>query len=78
MPCWLQVYHKAALVTTRDFWRLLLRDQVNLVRLSDSFRHIDSMESMADKTYKLVLDRRVPGLAGRPAAHGCWSLRAVR
>ncbi len=48
----LLVYHKASLAATRDFWKLLLRDEVDLVALSRSFRRIDEMEVMAEKTYK--------------------------
>lgn len=55
----LVVYHKAALLATRDFWRLLLRDTVNMVHLTKAFRRIELMEKMAEKTYKLVLERWV-------------------
>lgn len=51
------VYHKASLVATRDFWRLLTRDRVPLDRLGHSFKRMDEMESKAEATYKLVLDR---------------------
>lgn len=44
-------------MATRDFWRLLLRDTVDLVKLAHVFRLIDSMESSADKTYRMVLER---------------------
>jgi hypothetical protein len=53
----LLVYHKASLVATRDFWRLLTRDVIPMERLGHSFKRIDEMELMAQKTYKLVLDR---------------------
>lgn len=53
----LLVYHKAALVAARGFWRLLMREQVPLEGLSGAFQKIDTMERLADKTYKLVLDR---------------------
>jgi len=51
------VYHKASLLTMQDFWRQLTRETVSLERLGDSFKRMEQMESMADKTYKLVLDR---------------------
>lgn len=51
------VYHKAALVATRDFWRLLTHDRVPLDRLGHSFKRMDEMESKAEATYKMVLDR---------------------
>ena len=57
----LQQYHKAALISTRDFWRLLLRENINLRLLTKAFRRIDLMEMMADKTYKIVLERWVGG-----------------
>lgn len=53
----LQSYHKAALVATREFWRLLLRNSVNLNSLTRAFRKIEQMERLADKTYKVVLER---------------------
>eukprot|EP00882_Tetradesmus_deserticola_P006573 GHRQ01006917.1.p1 GENE.GHRQ01006917.1~~GHRQ01006917.1.p1 ORF type:complete len:1485 (+),score=562.58 GHRQ01006917.1:723-5177(+) len=53
----LLVYHKASLVATRDFWRLLTRDVIPMERLGHSFKSIDEMEVMAEKTYRLVLDR---------------------
>jgi hypothetical protein len=53
----LLVYHKASLVATRDFWRLLTREVIPMERLGHSFKRIDEMEFMAEKTYKLVLDR---------------------
>lgn len=53
----LLVYHKASLVANREFWRLLTRDTIPLERLGHSFKRIDEMEFMAEKTYKLVLDR---------------------
>lgn len=53
----LLVYHKASLVATRDFWRLLTREVIPMERLGHSFKRIDEMELMAEKTYKLVLDR---------------------
>eukprot|EP00879_Flechtneria_rotunda_P020397 GHRR01021459.1.p1 GENE.GHRR01021459.1~~GHRR01021459.1.p1 ORF type:complete len:889 (+),score=208.65 GHRR01021459.1:224-2890(+) len=53
----LLVYHKASLVAARDFWRLLTLDVIPLERLGSSFKSMDEMESMAEKTYKLVLDR---------------------
>lgn len=52
-------YHKQALVATRDFWRLLMRERVNLRALTAAFRKIDKMESMADKTYKVRREGRV-------------------
>lgn len=60
----LMVYHKAALVATRDFWRQLMHDVIVLERLASSFKRIDEMEGMADKTYKLVLERCVVGVTG--------------
>lgn len=51
------MYHKASLVATRDFWRLLTRDRVPLDRLGHSFSRMDEMESKAEATYKIVLDR---------------------
>lgn len=51
------VYHKASLVATRDFWRLLTRDRIPLDRLGHSFSRMDEMESKAEATYKIVLDR---------------------
>lgn len=51
------VYHKASLVATRDFWRLLTHDSIPLERMGHSFKRIDEMELMAEKTYKLVLER---------------------
>jgi hypothetical protein len=53
-PRLLLVYHKASLVATRDFWKLLLREEVNLVALAHAFRRIDQMEGLAGKTYKWV------------------------
>ncbi|KAG2422329.1 hypothetical protein HXX76_016114 [Chlamydomonas incerta] len=53
----IQSYHKAALMAMREFWRLLLNDAVNLNSLTSAFRKIEKMESLADKTYKLVLER---------------------
>lgn len=53
----LLVYHKASLVATRDFWRLLTRDKVPLDRLGHSFTRMEEMESKAEATYKMVLDR---------------------
>ena len=53
----LLLYHQAALLATRDFWRLLLHRDIPLVTLTTAFRRIDKMEVMADKTYKLVLER---------------------
>lgn len=57
LPRSLLVYHKASLVANREFWRLLTRDTIPLERLGHSFKRIDEMEFMAEKTYKLVLDR---------------------
>jgi hypothetical protein len=51
------VYHKASLVATRDFWRLLTREKIPLDRLGHSFSRMDEMESKAAATYKIVLDR---------------------
>lgn len=56
-PC--QVYHRAAVLASRDFWRLLRKDHINLVYLTAAFRRIDHMEVMADKTYRTVLERYV-------------------
>lgn len=53
----LLVYQKASLVATRDFWRLLTRDKVPLERLGHSFTRMEEMESKAEATYKMVLDR---------------------
>lgn len=44
-------------MANREFWRLLTKDTIPLERLGHSFKRIDEMESMAEKTYKLVLDR---------------------
>jgi hypothetical protein len=44
-------------VATRNFWRLLTRDHVPLERLGHSFKRMDEMESKAEGTYKMVLDR---------------------
>ena len=46
------MYHKASLAATRDFWKLLLREEVNLMALAGAFRRIDQMEGLAEKTYK--------------------------
>jgi hypothetical protein len=51
------VYHKASLVATRDFWRLLMRDKVPMDRLGHSFKRIEEMERKAEATYRMVLDR---------------------
>ncbi|GLI68263.1 hypothetical protein VaNZ11_012618, partial [Volvox africanus] len=53
----IQSYHKAALLAMREFWRLLLYDAVNMNSLTSAFRKIDQMERLADKTYKMVLER---------------------
>lgn len=53
----LVTYHKAALMASQNFWRLLTKDRVSLVVLSNAFRRIESMEEMADNTYKFVLAR---------------------
>ena len=71
----LMVYHKAALAATRDFWKLLLREEVNLVALAHSFRRIDEMESMAEKTYRWAGGLR-PDCP--PAACICWVLRICK
>ena len=65
-------YHKSALMATCNFWRMLRKDQVSLVQLSDAFRKIDFMEVMADKTYKLVLEKYVatPCAPGIIVMHG--------
>jgi hypothetical protein len=34
-----------------------MKEQIPLERLSHSFQRIDEMEFLAEKTYKLVLDR---------------------
>ncbi len=44
------MYHKAALTATRDFWRLLMKEHVDLQALSGSFRRIDEMEQLAETT----------------------------
>lgn len=44
-------------MATREFWRLLLRNSVNLNSLTRAFRKIEQMERLADKTYKVVLER---------------------
>lgn len=51
------VYHKASLVATRDFWRVLTNEVVPLQQLGRGFERMEEMEGMADKTYRLVLDR---------------------
>ena len=53
----LLTYHKAALLATRDFWRQLMRDVIGLDGLSGAFQRIDRMEGLAQRTYKLVLER---------------------
>ncbi|KAG2487286.1 hypothetical protein HYH03_014127 [Edaphochlamys debaryana] len=53
----IQSYHKAALMAMREFWRLLLNQNVNLNHLTSAFRKIEMMERLADKTYKTVLER---------------------
>ncbi|GAX73194.1 hypothetical protein CEUSTIGMA_g647.t1 [Chlamydomonas eustigma] len=53
----LVTYHKAALMASQTFWRLLLKEHISLVVLSTAFRKIESMEVMADQTYKTVLAR---------------------
>lgn len=53
----LTYYHRAALTATRKFWKILQQDTISLVTLAEAFRKIDLMEKLADKTYKLVLDR---------------------
>ncbi|PNH07141.1 Tiny macrocysts protein B, partial [Tetrabaena socialis] len=53
----IQSYHKAALVAMREFWQLLLHDAVNLNSLTSAFRKIEQMEHLADRTYKVVLER---------------------
>ncbi|GIL79405.1 hypothetical protein Vretimale_18290 [Volvox reticuliferus] len=53
----IQSYHKAALLAMREFWRLLLYDAVNMNSLTSAFRKIEQMERLADKTYKMVLER---------------------
>ncbi|KXZ48338.1 hypothetical protein GPECTOR_28g744 [Gonium pectorale] len=53
----IQSYHKAALAAMREFWRLLLRDAVNLNSLTSAFRKIEQMERLADRTYKVALER---------------------
>lgn len=62
----IQSYHKAALAAMREFWRLLLYDAVNMNSLTSAFRKIEMMERLADRTYKVVLERypKVGVLAG--------------
>ncbi len=44
-------------MASHKFWRLLMKDRVSLVVLSNAFRKIESMEALAEKTYKFVLAR---------------------
>lgn len=53
----LMAYHKSSLVAMRDFWRLVARDVVPMERLADGFKRIEHVQSMAERTYKLMLER---------------------
>jgi hypothetical protein len=55
-------YHRASLLATQAFWRLLLHEKVDLVQLTKAFRRIDDMERKADRTYRMVLRRCVAHL----------------
>lgn len=49
--------HKAALVSTRDFWRLLVSDKIMFSSLSRVFHEIEESHARADKAYKTMLER---------------------
>jgi len=49
--------HRAALQGTRNFWRQLMRSDVNFRHLSGAFVRMDKIETSASSTYKVVLER---------------------
>jgi tRNA U34 5-carboxymethylaminomethyl modifying enzyme MnmG/GidA len=53
----LMSYHRAAVLASREFWQLLLRSDISLVKLVKACRNIEVMEDKATKTFQSVLER---------------------
>jgi PAS domain S-box-containing protein len=49
--------HRAALLTTRDFWKLLMADNIEFRALSRALNSIEDSRTSADKAYKTMLER---------------------
>ncbi len=46
--------HRKALTTVRDFWRLLMKNDVDLSALTKAFSEIEESHTRAEKIYKTV------------------------
>jgi hypothetical protein len=45
------------LLSTRDFWRLLMTNDIPFSALTEAFGTIEASHSRAEKTYKTMMER---------------------
>ena len=50
-------YHRSVLLAARTFWRLVLRERVDFLEMLRVLRRMEMMEAMADKTYRIALEK---------------------
>lgn len=69
--------HKSALYAQRNFWKVVLHNNVTFTALVQAFKRIESARTRADRTYQTVLERYPTNVKVRHYSsrrNHCWRL----